>query len=92
MTKKFIGGLKGGQMYENFRSSKIGRKSDIVPRENSSFLIIEHIQEKKENSSLHIFKAYFKKKVSIEIVVSSVCPSVSYFSVAIPPRELKFST
>jgi hypothetical protein len=27
---------------------------------------------------------------STEIVVSSVCPSVSYFSAAIAPRELKF--
>jgi hypothetical protein len=25
-----------------------------------------------------------------EIVMSSVCPSVSYFSAAIAPRELKF--
>jgi hypothetical protein len=42
-----------------------------------------------------IFRAHFKKMDSTEIVVSvrpSVCPSVSYFSAAFAPRELKFST
>jgi hypothetical protein len=38
----------------------------------------------------------FKKMGSTEIVMSSVrlsvCPSVTYFSAVIAPRELKFST
>jgi hypothetical protein len=53
-------------------------------------LFSPHFQEK------WFLKHIFKKLGSTEIVVSSVRPSirpsVSYFSAAIAPRELKFST
>jgi hypothetical protein len=41
---------------------------------------------------LSIFHMWKVKMGSTEIVVSSVRPSVSYFSAAIAPRELNFST
>jgi hypothetical protein len=43
--------------------------------------------------SLHAFLEHiFKKMGSTEIVMSSVRPSVRYFSAGIAPRELKFWT
>jgi hypothetical protein len=41
-----------------------------------------------------IFKSTLKKKWALlkSLCRPSVCPSVSYFSAAIAPRELKFST
>jgi hypothetical protein len=52
----------------------------IIDRKNTYF-------EEFWDFSEHIFK----KMGSTEIVVSSVRPSVSYFSAAIAPRELKLS-
>jgi hypothetical protein len=38
----------------------------------------------------NLFRAYFKKSGSTEIVMSSVRPSVRYFPAGIAPKELKF--